>query len=394
MDLSPDRLAPLRAEISLGALRHNAREILARARGAEVMAAVKADAYGHGAALVARTLVGAGVTRFSVANAAEGVALREAGIEAPVLVMGALLPHALPACVRYGLDVSVTSAETADAVIAAARQHGPLAVHVKVDTGMRRLGLDPDTVAPTLQRLGAAENVRVDGLWTHFATVGDAFVDEQTERFDALLAELAAAGVAVPPLVHLANTGGILASPGSVAGRQIVRAGGALYGLVAERALVGTADLRPVMRLVGHVVQLKTVAAGESVSYGRTWRAAGPTRIATVAAGYGDGLPRALSNRGRVGVGGRLVPVAGRVCMDLLMLDLGPPNGPGAGVRVGDEAVLFGRGGPSALDAADAADTIPYDLTCGLTPRVPRIAVENEADAGHDAVPERRPAPR
>lgn len=391
MDLSPDRLAPLRADVSLGALRHNAREIRARARGAEVMAAVKADAYGHGAALVARTLVGAGVTRFSVANAAEGVALREAGIAEPVLVMGALLPHALPACVRHGLDVSVTSAETADAVVAAARAHGPLAVHVKVDTGMHRLGLDPDEVGAVLRRLASAENVRVDGLWTHFATVGDAFVDEQTERFDALVAGLHAEGMPVPPLLHLANTGGLLAAPRSVAGRQIVRAGGALYGLVADRSLVGAADLRPVMRLVGHIVHLQTVAAGESVSYGRTWRASAPTRIATVAAGYGDGLPRALSNRGRVGVGGRLVPIAGRVCMDLLMLDLGPPDGAGAGVRVGDEAILFGPGGPSALDAADAAETIPYALTCGLTPRVPRIAVEDDPGA-EDAREPTRPS--
>ena len=179
----------------------------------------------------------------------------------------------------------------------------------------------------------------------------------------------------VPPLLHLANTGGLLATPASVRGRQIVRAGGALYGLVSDRMLAGVADLRPVMRLVGRIVQVKTVAAGETVSYGRTWRATEPTLIGTVGAGYGDGLPRALSNRGRVGIGGRLYPVAGRVCMDMLMVDLGQPGGRGARVGIGDEAVLFGPGGPSALDVADAAHTIAYDLTCRLTSRVPRVVV-------------------
>ena len=369
-------LSPLRAEISLGALRHNARQTVALARGADVMAAVKADAYGHGAALVARTLADEGVPRFSVANVVEGARLRESGIREPILVLGAPLTEALPAYARYGLDVTVASSETADAVVAAAHAHGLLVAHVKVDTGMHRLGLDPAEVGSVLQALGASENVRVDGLWTHFATVADAFLDDQLDRFDAVVQRLVADGVAVPPLVHVANTGALLTAPRSVAGRQIVRAGGALYGLVSDRLLAGAADLRPVMRLVGRVVQVKTVAAGESVSYGRTWRATGPTVVATVGAGYGDGVPRGLSNRGCAGIDGRLYPVAGRVCMDMLLLDLGHPDGTGARVRAGAEAVLFGPGGPSALDVADAAGTIAYDLTCRLTLRVPRVAVE------------------
>jgi alanine racemase len=219
--------------------------------------------------------------------------------------------------------------------------------------------------------------VTVEGLWTHFANVDGGFTTEQVDRFDALLATLEGEGVPVPPLVHLANTGGLLATPASVRGRQVVRAGGALYGLVSDRMLAGVAaDLRPVMRLVSRVVQVKAVGPGETVSYGRTWRATEPTLIATVAAGYGDGVPRSLSNRGRVGVGGRLYPVAGRVCMDMLMLDLGRPDGPGASVRTGDEAVLFGPGGPSALDVADAAGTIAYVLTTGLTARVPRCTAD------------------
>ncbi len=376
-DFSPtdlERLAPLRAEVSLGALRHNARQILALAGDAEVMAAVKANAYGHGAITAARALADAGVHRFSVANVPEGVALRQAGIAAPVLVMGAALPEALPAYAHYRLDLTVTSPDGAEAAIAAARDGHALTVHVKADTGMHRLGLDPDVAVEALRALEAAPGITVAGLWTHFANVAGPFTDAQVARFDALVQRVADAGVAVPPLLHLANTGGLLTTPASVRGRQIVRTGGALYGLVSDRMLAGVADLEPVMRLVGRVVQVKTVAAGETVSYGRTWRASQPTAIATVGAGYGDGLPRALSNRGAAGIAGRLYPVAGRVCMDMLMLDAGPPDA--CTVQVGDEAVLFGPGGPSALDVADAAGTIAYDLTCRLTSRVPRVTVE------------------
>lgn len=372
-----DRLAPLRAEVSLGALRHNARRIMALAGGAEVMAAVKANAYGHGAVPVARALGEAGVPRLAVANVLEGVALREAGIDAPTLVMGAALPEALPVHVRHGLGVTVTSTDGAEAVVASAQRDGSLVVHVKVDTGMHRLGLEPDEAVAALRLLGDAPGVTVEGLWTHFANVDGGFTTEQVARFDALVARLDGEGVAVPPLLHLANTGGLLATPESVRGRQVVRTGGALYGLVSDRMLAGVAaDLRPVMRLVARVVQVKTVGPGATVSYGRTWRATEPTRIATVGAGYGDGVPRSLSNRGRVGLGGRLYPVAGRVCMDMLMLDLGRPDGPGGAVRVGDEAVLFGPGGPSALDVADAAGTIAYVLTSGLTARVPRCVAD------------------
>ena len=370
-DSDLDRLAPLRAEVSLGALRHNAREIIRLARGAEVMGAVKANAYGHGAAVVARALVAAGVARLSVANVVEGARLREAGIRAPVLVMGAALPEAIPAYAAHDLDMAVTSQASADAVLASGLG---LRVHVKVDTGMHRLGLDADEVPAVLRRLAAAEHVETVGLWTHFANVAGGFTGTQVARFDALVARLGSEGVPVPPLLHLANTGGLLTHAPSVAGRHIVRAGGALYGLVSDRMLAGVADLRPVMRLVGRVVQVKTVQAGETVSYGRTWRAEAPTRIAVVGAGYGDGLPRALSNRGHAGIGGALYPVAGRVCMDMLMLDVGRPAE--ATVQVGDEAVLFGPGGPSALDVADAAGTIAYDLTCRLTARVPRVTVE------------------
>ena len=367
------RLAPLRAEVNLDALRHNVRVLGERAHGAALMAVVKADAYGHGAVPVARVLAEEGVGRFAVANVPEGVELREAGITAPVLVLGAPLPEYLPACARYGLIASVTSPAVAETVVEAAAKAGPLTVHLKVDTGMNRLGVEPEDVPAVLERLRTAPGVEVEGLMTHFATVDRHYTPEQAARFDALLGRL---GAAAPPLVHVSNSGTLLALRTATEGRSLARVGGALFGLVSDRVVEAeAADLRPVMRLTSRVVHVQTVAEGEAVSYGRTWTAERATRIAVVAGGYGDGLPRALSNRGAVGVGGRLWPIAGRVCMDMLMLDLGAPDGDGAAVEPGDEAVLFGEGGPSAVRVAEQAGTIAYAITSGLTARVPRVYV-------------------
>jgi len=366
------RLSPLRAEVDLGALRHNARVLQERAGEATFMAVIKADAYGHGAVPVARVLAEEGVARFAVATVPEGVELREAGIEAPVLVLGAPLPEHLPAYTRYGLTATVTSPFVAEAVVEAAAKVGPLTVHLKVDTGMNRLGVEPRDVPAVLEALRAAPGVEVEGVMTHFATVDRRFTLEHLAVFDGVLKRL---GPAAPPLAHVSNSGTLLALPETFRGRPLARAGGALFGLVSERvAETEAADLHPVMRLTSRVVHVQTVAAGEAVSYGRTWTAERDGRIAVVAGGYGDGLPRALSNRGAVGVGGRLWPIAGRVCMDMLMLDLG--DGPdGAAVQPGDEAVLFGAGGPSAIHVAERADTIAYAVTCGLTARVPRVYV-------------------
>ncbi|MFN3595722.1 MAG: alanine racemase [Rubricoccaceae bacterium] len=370
---APPEPSTLRAEIDLGALRHNARVLAARVRAAgadEMMAVVKADAYGHGASTVAAVLAEEGVQRFAVASVREGIALREAGRTEPILVLAAPLPENVPAYVRHDLGVTVTSEAVAEAVIAAARTAGPLTAHVKVDTGMHRIGLAPAAVPDVVARLQRAPGVFVEGLMTHLATVDEAFTHTQMATFDGVLARLPE----LPPLVHVANSGTLLHVPETARGRSLARVGGALFGLLSDHLLLAdAADLRPVLRLVGRVVHLQTVPAGETVSYGRTWRAAAPTRVATVAAGYGDGVPRQLSGRGRVGVRGALYPIAGRVCMDMLMLELGPPDGPGAAVRVGDEAVLLGPGGPDPLEVARAADTITYALTCGLTARVPRV---------------------
>lgn len=366
--------SPLRAEIDLDAIRHNARVLARVAAPARLLGVVKADAYGHGAVPVTRVLMDEGVRQFAVATVGEAAELREAGIDAPILVFAAPLAEALPHYARLGLSVTVPSIEVARSVMDAATTHGPLGVHVEVDTGMHRLGLTPEATAPVLRALHEAPGVTVEGLWTHLATAdGDlAYSHHQLDAFDTLVAVL---GPLAPDTIHVSN-GPLLMRESARASRAgtLVRAGGVLYGMASSRDLhpaVGAAGLRAAMRLSTRVVHLQTVSEGESVSYGRTWTAPGPRRIATLAAGYADGVPRGLSNVGQVGIGGRLVPIAGRVCMDMLMVDLGPPEASGE-VNLGDEAILFGPGGPSVLDQAEAAGTIPYDLTCGLAPRVAR----------------------
>ena len=377
--------SPIRAEIDLDALRHNVRVLRGYAGDVVVMAAVKADAYGHGAVPVVRALQTEGVRHFAVATVHEGIELREAGIEHPIYVLGAPLPDALPAYARHRLVVTISSVEIADAVIAGtsesgayqtgASRTGPLTVHIKVDTGMRRLGLLPEEVQETLARLRTAPGISVDGIWTHFATVDRTFTLKQLGRFDALVESLEDP----PPATHVANSGTLLHLPETSRGRTLVRLGGALFGLVVDRLPeVEEPDIRPIMRLMSRVVHIRAVQPGDTVSYGRTWTAERETRIATIAAGYGDGLPRSLSNRGSVGIGGAMYPIVGRVCMDMLMVDLGPPI-PSDSIRLGDDVVLFGPGGLSAMELAEAAGTISYELTCGLTKRVPRQYLGEES---------------
>ena len=367
------------AEIDLAALRHNVCVLQRQAGEAPLMGVVKADAYGHGAVEVARALRAEGVRHFGVATVPEGVALREAGLGGPILVFAAPLPHHLPAYAQHGLDVTVPSREVAEAAIEAARQHGPLRVQLKVETGLGRIGVAPGEAADVARRLhAAAPSVTLAGIWTHFATAeeaGDPFAAEQLARFRAVLGDLADVRRANPDLrVHSASSGALWSFRASYTGLApaLVRPGIALYGLASEPETATFTDLRPVMRFVSRVTHLKTVEAGTTVSYDRTWRAARRSRIATVGAGYADGYPRRLSNRGEVGIGGRRYPVAGLVCMDMLMVDLGDPDGPGTDVRVGDEVVLFGAGGPSLFEVARWAETIPYEICCGIAARVPR----------------------
>ncbi|MEO0559906.1 MAG: alanine racemase [Bacteroidota bacterium] len=369
----------IRADIDLGALRNNVGVLRQLAGSADLMGVVKADAYGHGAQSVAQVLVDTGVGWLAVATIGEAVELREAGIEAAILVFAAPLPEQLPLYAEYDLRVNVSSEPVAGFVAEAARQRGPLTVHVKVDTGMHRLGLAPSDAARVVRQLEETPGVWVEGLWTHLATADEPsteFVGEQVGRFEGVLEDL---GEDAPPILHIANGPALVRSLVSPfpASSSLVRVGGVLYGLASSPGLhrdVEAAGLRPVMRLVSRVVHLQTVAPGESVSYGRTWVAERPSRIATVAAGYADGLVRSYA--GPVGIGGGRYPVVGRVCMDMMLVHLGDPDGEGNAVVIGDEATLFGSSGASAVEAATAAGTLSYELTSGLTARVPRIELQ------------------
>ena len=357
------------ATINLANLRRNARCLQEQAGPAELMGVVKADAYGHGVLPVTRALRQEGLRRFAVANLPEAIALREAGIDDPLLVFAAPLPEYLPAYAEYDLGVTVSSAGVAQTMI---EQALPLRAHVKVDTGMSRLGLSPSDAAGVVNRLAAAPHVTVAGLWTHFASADEEDLSFTQRQLDCFQRVVDRAGAAAEH-VHVANSAGLLALPDQVADfpAPLIRTGLALYGLAPRPGMPRAEALRPVMQFTSRITHLKTIAAGTPVSYGRTWKADRPTRLATVGAGYADGYRRLLSNRAEVGIAGGRYPVVGNVCMDMFMVDLGPP-GPAPDVEVGDEVVLWGRNGPSANEVAAWAETITYEVCTGIGPRVPR----------------------
>ncbi len=335
------------------------------------MAVVKANAYGHGTVRVAETCIEAGAEQLAVARLAEGAALREAGIKTPILVLGAPDTDALTRYAQFDLSVTASSARVV-AALASART--PLRVHLKVDTGMGRLGCSPADAPALLEQLQAASHLKVDGLWTHFATADEpdsAYAREQLQRFQQLRATLQRPHVPV----HLANSAALLYLNEAMQQTEhsLVRAGLSLYGVPPAADAPLTVSLRPVMRLSAPVVHLKTVSPGTSISYGARWTASRPTRIATLGVGYGDGYPRLCSKYGRVRINDTLRPFAGTICMDMCMVDLGRPEGALAQrVHEGDTAVLFDAEGPTAHDVATWARTIPYEIFCRLDARVPR----------------------
>jgi len=384
----PDDLSSVEARVDLGALRCNARLLQALAGPAHLMAVVKADAYGHGVRVVAPVLQDAGIDAFAVARPAEGRELRAAGMEGRILVLGALLPGQIESCLRDNLDVTVSSVAVIDRIADSMAAHDgvpdpPLRVHLKVDTGMHRLGVTPAEAPSAVSTLQRIAGVDVAGVWTHFATAdepGHPLVDTQRQRFAGVLDAIGARTA-----FHTDNTGALLTGDGalgvdlassrsgSIGSPAYVRTGIALYGLAPTPALARGVDLQPVLSLQARVTHLHTIDAGETVSYGARWTADAPTRLATIGAGYGDGYPRGCSGRAHVRIGGALRPVVGTICMDMCMVDLGPPASPLAQrVEVGDAAILFGPDGPTTYDIARWADTIPYEVCCRVSKRVPR----------------------
>ncbi len=358
----------LRAEVDLGRIARNLGRIRTVTGGRDVWGVVKANAYGHGAVSIGRTLVAAGAHGLAVSSLEEGLELRLGGIEGPILVLGGLRPEALPAASAEGLTIAVVGPEYLAEYARLLSQH-PVQLHLKLDTGMGRFGLLPSELGdclPGLRRLAPW----LEGVMGHFATADDpdqGFALRQRRIFDACLTQLAEAGLH-PPQRHHGNSDACLS--GLVGQDTHVRPGLALYGLTtlpAGRA----AGLEPALALVAEVARVKTVPAGTTVGYGRTFVAPQPMQIATLACGYADGYRRDLGNRGVVGFAGRTFPVVGRVSMDYLTVAL-PLEVP---VVPGDPMTLFSSdpASPHGIERlAQVLGTIPYELTCALHRRITR----------------------
>jgi alanine racemase len=376
------RTRPAWAEIDLAAVRANVGALRGRVAPAALCAVVKAGAYGHGAVAVARAAVDAGAAGLAVALVDEGVELREAGIGAPVLVLAEAppdAPDALEALAEAGFTATVASTAGATALAGAARRVGTrVPVHVKVDTGMHRVGVAPASAPGLVAAVAAEPALRLEGLWTHLAVADgatdddSAFTGQQLATFDKVVAQLPVR----PPVLHAANTAGAVACRG--ARYDMVRCGIGIYGLAPSAGMASSPAwhglaLRPAMALRARVSAVRTLDAGERPSYGRLRALRERSVVATVPLGYADGVRRALFDAGAtVIVGSRRCPLAGAVTMDQLLVDCGPD----AAVSPGDEVTLLGRQGGEEVTVAEWASllgTIDYEVVCGIGARVPRV---------------------
>ena len=367
---------PTWAEIDLRAIRHNVRALRAHAGGRPLLAAVKADGYGHGLVESAHAAVAGGATWLGVATVEEGLVLRGAAITARILVFTEPPADAIPAMLDGQLTPGVYSPAFARHLDAAAQQRGggPAAVHCKLDTGMRRVGVPETQWEEMLRFVRDAQGLRLEGLWSHLAIADEPdhpFTGRQLEAFERGLALATSLGIE-PDLVHLANSAGVLFHPDTHF--DLVRAGIAVYGLSPSVTAPTPLDLRPALSWRTRVGLVKQLAPGEAVSYGLRFSAEASTVIASLPAGYADGVRRNLSNVGQMVAAGQRVPIAGNVCMDQTLLDVGSLP-----VAVGDEVCLIGCQGDAQVTADDWAawlGTINYEITCGIGSRVPRVYVE------------------
>lgn len=365
-------LSPTLAIIHLNALAHNLRELRrVLAPRVDILAVIKANGYGHGYRAVAEALSQLGVRRFGVASVHEGVLLREAGRLEDVVVMGGLLPGQVKDLVHANLIPTLSDADTLHALSREVSQHDrPYPVHVKVDTGMRRLGFTTKEVLPLLQSPAFSHPLLCQGLMTHLADADNpdpAFTLHQLDRFHETVSSLPANGAR--PCRHAANTAGILWHP--QAHLDMVRPGLLLYGYTPAPDRNSLVSLQPVMSLTTKVVHVKTAGKGERVSYGDLYRTQRDSRLAILPIGYAHGYNRRLSNTGEVIIHDRRFPIVGRICMDMTVVDVtDDPT-----IKQGDDVILMGRSATQAITAYDLAnwqDSIPYEVLCNLGPNVPR----------------------
>jgi len=366
---------PTRFRIDLEALHSNLAAARDLAGGRKVLAAVKANAYGHGLVPVARAIEERGSADWlGVAITAEGTRIRDGGVTLPILKFTPTLPGDLAEAIAADITLSVGSVDEARAAQAAAAEAGRrVDVHVAVDTGMRRVGTEPENVGNLARVLADCPDLHVGGIFTHLpisdVPAGEEFTRAQFAHFEQAVDDLEAV-VGPVELVHAANSGAVL---GHDLGRTtMVRPGVMIYGSYPDPLTGHSRELRDVGRWTTRVTFLKRIREGETVGYGRTWTAPCDTWLATAAIGYGDGYSRLLSNRGRVLIDGHSYPVVGRVCMDQIMVDLGPDE---PMVNVGDEVVVMGSDGDQRIGVEELAElmgTITYEVTCLITERVPR----------------------
>jgi len=375
MDRKKQRSAerPTQAVVNLKAISDNIAQIRKRiGRRRELMVVVKADAYGHGAVPVSRAALRSGATCLGVSSPEEGGELREAGMDIPILVLGLIQPEAADKAVGLKLEQTICSLELAAALDQGSRKASTrINVHVKVDTGMGRIGVLPENALAFVRRVRQFKNLDLTGIFSHFSSADDAdktFALRQLEIFNGVVREIEAAGIHIPKK-HMANSAAILDLPESYL--DLVRPGIMLYGLYPSPHVSRSIKLKPAMTLRTEVSYVKSVPGRTPISYGRTFFTRKETRVATLPVGYADGYSRLLSNRGTVLIKGQRAPLIGRVCMDMCLADIsGIKN-----VRVGDEVILFGEE-ISADEVAENMGTINYEVVCGVGRRVPRVYVE------------------
>jgi alanine racemase len=367
-------LLPTYATVNLAALAHNLSCIKRYlSPDCEVMAIVKANAYGHGAVETALALGRQGIGRFAVASLDEGIALRQAGVTAAIVVLGALFEEQVSELIAHRLTPVVSDGRILPALANAARSHqASYPIHLKVETGMGRLGFSPEELLSLLENPLLRGLLQVEGLMTHLADADgkdSTFTERQLDVFRAVLGQIRQRGFTLP-LVHTANSAAIVRFPN--AHFSLVRPGIMLYGYHTLPATVPAPDIRPVLSLHTTIAQLRTIPRGGTVSYNGTYVATRPTRIAVLPIGYADGYSRQLSHRGSVLIRGRRASIIGLVCMDMIMADVTDI----APLQVGDTVTLIGQQGQESIWADEVAgwiDTIPYEVLCGIGSRVPRL---------------------
>lgn len=366
-------MRPTFAEIDLSAIAHNVKAVKNRVHPSRVMAVVKANAYGHGVAPVARTAIANGATYLGVALVEEGIELRNQGIEEPILVFGGAVKSQLKDFFTFNLEATVYSKDIALAFSQISNEfQAPVSIHVKVDTGMGRVGINWEQAVDFIEYAKELDGIEIKGIYTHFATSDErdkSYANLQFERFRKVIDQLETKNFHIP-LKHAANSGAILDLPETFL--DMVRPGVMMYGYYPSNETTESIELKPAMTFKSIVSFVKSVPAGACVSYGRKYFAQQPTKIVTIPVGYADGYNRLLTNKGRVTIRGKQFPVVGRVCMDLILADIGDDDS----IEVGDEVILFGRPEENAFTVDEICtliDTIPYEVTCWVSKRVPRV---------------------